>query len=131
MVFRPSTTTATPRNSCENSSSTLKLSKDTPTARSNPFDVDIYTEEPELLLCRNDQESCGTAIEPAVDDITTMKTLEVGHEKQNPQDKVADSVNRPETVGASCFMDVDLVIFRNIVNAEVERQVADSLNDLI
>lgn len=67
---------------------------------------------------------------PSADDIATMDASKAARGESKLQEKAVASANKPETIEPSHFMNVEKVALREIVNAEVECQVADSLKDM-
>lgn len=65
------------------------------------------------------------------DSIAFLYVWEAALEELEPQQQVADFMNRPGGVKLDRFINVNEASLRDIVNSEVERQVGDHLNDSI
>lgn len=103
------------------------MSRNTPPTRSNLLEVFSQFDRSEPLVSRTMQPSYLRALRPSTDDAATMDTCNTVPDEPEPQQQATDSVNQPESIDSSSYMNVNQAALRNFVKDEVERQVADPL----
>lgn len=107
------------------------MSKNTSSTRSKHANVVSQVDKLECLLSRATQPSYHTVVQPSADDAATMVAGKAAFDEPKLQVQAFDFVNQLETIDPSSFMNVGQAAFSDLENAEVERQVADSLSDSI
>lgn len=60
-----------------------------------------------------------------------MEALEAAPEKTKRQEQVTNSMNPPEAIGPSCFVNFNPSTSRNIVDGDVEHQVVDFVDESV
>lgn len=107
------------------------MSHNIPVTRSNPFDAVLKIKESKQLLGRNAHMSCHKSVEPFTDDAASMEAWTAAFEKLERQDQVSASMNQPETIGTSRFINVGKAALWDIIINEVKRQIANRFHDSI
>lgn len=83
----------------------------------NSFDVFSEADEPERFLGRTTWPWYHKAMEPSVEDAANMHARKGTFGKQELWQQAAGSVNQPETIDTSRFMNVDHVALCDLGNA--------------
>lgn len=60
-----------------------------------------------------------------------MNAWPTAFEKHETRNQAASSLNQPEIIGSYCVVNANQTTLRDLVDAEVRRQIADRRNDLI